>query len=164
MTSTERKLPSLGETYSTLAGFAKASGCSRLSVVIDQGGEVADAVAVYDPADQSLEINEGDEQRHIPFDENLAATTPIGEVHVHVMPPFSVDLELGEITGALGGLEHLARALISLADLFGGSSVAIGSFTTDSGTELELGARSDGEVGIHCGGVDFETPPQWPPG
>ena len=73
MTSTERKLPSLGETYSTLARFAEASGCSRLSVVIDQGGEVADAVAVYDPADQSLEINEGDEQRHIPFDENLAA-------------------------------------------------------------------------------------------
>jgi hypothetical protein len=142
--------------------FARDCGALELSLAIDQGADTSPAVMLLDPIEETLEIREGDQVRLIPDIAVFDDAQPLGEVHVHKMPPFEVDLNSDEIVGALGGIEHLALSLVNFAHLFPGESVVAAQFPTVGEDSLDLIARTSGEVGIHCGGVDFETPAGWP--
>src|SRR2546429_8943623 len=45
---------------------------------------------------------------------------PLALVHVHTLPAMDVDPASGEVTGTIGGLQHLAGAVGELAAALGG--------------------------------------------
>jgi hypothetical protein len=152
----------LPTTVATLRAFAAGTGARDVSVVIDQGDDLSPAVVSLDALDRSVSVVEGELGRSVAL-EDVRESEPIAAQHLHNFPPFELDLELGQVTGALGALEDLARSLIGLAAMFGGRSIATASFTTVSGPPLEIGASTSGECSLSGGEVEFETPPDWPP-
>jgi hypothetical protein len=69
----------------------------------------------------------------------------------------------GEIASPLGGVEHLARAVRALVDLFPGRSVLTVAFTTtDPETPLHIAARTDDPIVLAIGDQQFEMAAGWP--
>ena len=82
-------------------------------------------------------------------------------VEIRTASPFEVDPQDGVVTGAIGGLEHLAHAVRALADLLGARGVAVATFeTTNPELPLALSARAGGEepVVVTLGDASFELP------
>jgi len=155
-------VPDLATTVATLRMFASGSGALLVTIVIDQGPEHAPVVVSLDSDTGALEVAEADEARMIPDAGGLPEVEPIGRLHLHSFPPFEVDVELGQVAGVIGGLDHLAKAVIDLAGLFGGQSVASARYASTAGPPLEIGGSAGGEAALSCGGVEFETPDGWP--
>ncbi len=155
-------VPSLPVVAATLAHFAEGSAAVSVTIAIDQGSETAAAVVTLNADDSTLVVMEGDEQRIVPSVSAVGAAESLGKLHLHSFPPFDVEPELGEITGAIGAIEHLARSVIELASLFGGESAAAAEFRTSSGGLIEIGGNARGEAALSVHGVEFETPDGWP--
>jgi hypothetical protein len=67
-----------------------------------------------------------------------------------------VNAETGQVTGVLGGLEHLAGALRALAEILGGRTAVAAEFeSTDPDTPLGLVARQGEAVTIMLGDEAF---------
>lgn len=153
--------PRLPAIVATLRGFAGRSGARRVVLALDQGGSLPTAV-VDCPADGPLEIAEGDEVRLIERPDALAGE-PLGEPHVHALPPFEVDAQTGELRGVLGGLDSYGRAVRELALLFPGrSAVTVEWGTTDPGISLSLAARGSEPMALALGEAQFELPEGFP--
>ena len=152
----------LAVVAATLVKFSRGSEAARVTVVIDQGDEFAGAVVSFDAVSGSLSVSEGDEIRELDRLAGIAEAEPLGPMHLHSFPAFEVEPETGQITGALGALEHLARSVVELANLFGGRSAAAAEYETADGNLLEVGGNTRGEVALSSGGVEFETPEGWP--
>jgi hypothetical protein len=74
-----------------------------------------------------------------------------------------VDREKGQVASPLGGLEHYAVAVKSLAAILGGDNVALVTFeTTDPETPLSVSARGDDPIVLSLGDEQFEMDPGWP--
>jgi len=152
----------LAVVAATLVKFARGSEAAKVSVVIDQGDDFAVAVVSLDAVTGSLTVSEGDEVRELDRLEGIPEAEPLGPMHLHSFPPFEVEPETGQITGALGALDHLARSVVELANLFGGSSAAAAEYETSDGEFLEVGGNTRGEVALSSNGIEFETPEGWP--
>lgn len=73
------------------------------------------------------------------------------------LPPFDIDASTGKVTGVLGGIEMLGRAVRELASLLGGTSVVAAEFeTTDPGCQLGLAGRPGEPVVVLLGEHEFE--------
>ncbi len=155
-------LPDLATTVATLRMFAEGSGALLVTIVVDQGADHAPVIVSLDTDSGALEVAEADEARMIPDAAAIPEAEPLGKLHLHSFPPFEVELETGQVTGVIGGIDHLAKSVIALADLFGGQSIASARFATVDGPALEVGGRVGGEAALSCGGVEFETPDGWP--
>lgn len=146
----------------TLADFAARTDAVSVTIAIDQGPDASAAVVTLNAEDSTIVVVEGDQQRVIPSVSAVETAEPLGRLHLHSFPPFDVEPELGEITGAIGAIDHLARSVIDLASLFGGQSAAAAEYRTSSGGLIEIGGNARGEAALSVHGVEFETPDGWP--
>lgn len=150
------------DVAATLVGFASGTECLTVSVVIPQGDDVSAAIVSYDRVNEVLTVAEGDEVRSLPGLDGQGGTA-LGSIHTHRFPDFEVDAESGEITGAVGAMEDLARSLEKLAQLFGPGALSSAEFRTKAPSEpLEIGSDGAGGFVVSCGETDFEVPENWP--
>lgn len=154
---------SVGELDSVvvlLRDFVHTSGALRAVAAIDRGPDRQPAVVdcerfmpvAVDLGDRIVQLSHAAE-----LDADPAAQVP----HVHQQPPFDVDLDSGSVTGAIGGLEHLAHAVRALADALGENGVAAATFeTTNPEIPLALSARAGGTepLVVTLGDDAFELP------
>jgi hypothetical protein len=146
----------------TLRTFVHASGALEATLLLDQGAEVPPLV-VECPAIGPVLLGEGEEV--VQFDADRLAAQPLPLPEVRELPPFEVDAVRAEIIAPLGGIEHQARAVRELVDLFPGRSVlAVVFATTDPETPLQIAARTDDPIVLALGEDEqFEMAPNWPP-
>ena len=144
----------------TLREFLHRSTAARAIAVVDREPGVGPAV-VDCGRFEAIEVDLGDRTVRIPHDAPLDAAAP--ELpEVKPIPPFEVDPESGEVTGAIGGLDHLVDAVGSLADALGAGSVAMAVFaTTDPANPLSVSCRAGGAEPpvVAIGEQPFELPP-----
>ena len=144
----------------TLREFLHRSTAARAIAVVDREPGVGPAV-VDCGRFEAIEVELGDRTVRLPHDAPLdAVAPPLPEVKP--IPPFVVDYRTGEVTGAIGGLEHLVDAVGSLADTLGAGSVAMAVFaTTDPENPLSVSCRARGAEPpvVAIGDEPFELPP-----
>ena len=145
----------------TLRQLVHAAGALEATLLLDQGAELP-VLAVECPAVGPLLLAEGDEVVQLDADRLAAEPLPLPEVKA--LPPFEVDAVRAEITSPLGGVEHHARAVRAVAELFPGRSVLSVTFaTTDVETPLTIAARRGDPVVLALGEDEqFEMPAGWP--
>jgi len=145
----------------TLRAFVHAAGALEATLLLDQGADVPPLVFEA-PAVGPVLLAEGEEVVQLDADRLAAAPLPLPEVRE--LPPFEVDAVRAEITGPLGGVEHHARAVRAVAELFPGRSVLSVAFaTTDVETPLTIAARAGDPMVLALGEEEqFEMAPGWP--
>jgi hypothetical protein len=160
--SAEEARERIAQIAVTLRSFVHASGALEATLLLDQGSEVPPLV-VECPAVGPVLLGEGEEVVQLDADRLAAQPLPLPEVRA--LPPFEVDTVRAEITAPLGGIEHQARAVRALGDLFPGRSVLSVAFaTTDPETPLHLAARAGDPIVLALGEEEqFEMAPGWPP-
>lgn len=160
MTSAEDARERIAEVVVTLRAFAAAAGAEHAVLLLDQGADVG-PLLVECPAGEQVTLSEGEDT--VALDADRLAASPLPLPEVRALPPFDVDAVRAEITSPLGGVEHLARAVRALVDLFPGRSVLTVSFaTTDPETPLHIAARTDDPVVLGIGEEQYEMAPGWP--
>jgi len=153
----------LDVTVATLREFLHRSGALRAVAIVDlapgEGPAVVDCARLA-----PTEVTAGGRVVHLPHAIELdAEIPPLPEVRQ--LPPFQVDRDRGEIAGMMGGVEHLGRAVIGLAELLGARNVAMAQFETDDPeTPLTITARAGATdpVVVAIGEDDYEMEPGWP--
>ena len=142
-----------------LREFLHRSGALRAVAAVDRGPGAAPAIVDCERF-LPVEVDLGDRILQLAHETPLHVPAP--ELpHVHQQPAFEVDPADGTVTGAIGGLEHLADAVRALADLLGEHGVAVATFeTTNAELPLALSARAGGEepVVVTIGEQSFELP------
>ena len=144
----------------TLREFLHHSTAARAIAVVDREPGVGPAV-VDCGRFEAIEVDLGDRTVRLPHDAPLDAVAPTLP-EVKPIPPFEVDPGTGEVTGTIGGLEHLVDAVGSLADALGAGSVAMAVFaTTDPDNPLSVSCRAGGSEPpvVAIGEEPFELPP-----
>ena len=140
-----------------LREFLHRANAVQVQAVVDRGAEPPALVTCgrLEP----IEVVRGDEVVHLPHGVELDHEPPEDLPSVPPLPPFEVDDDEGTITGPLGGVEAVARAVQTLATYLPGRSVAVAFYPTTS-PELPLGiaARVGEPVVISIGEQQFEMP------
>jgi hypothetical protein len=144
-----------------LRDFLPRAGAVRAVALVEQPG--SEGPVVIDCGRLlPVEVRWADHAVHLPHAIELDAVAP-AVPHVQQLPRFEVDAEAGQIASPLGGLEHYALAVKSLAAILGGENVALVTFeTTDPDTPLSVSARGDDPVVLSLGDEQFEMEPGWP--
>ncbi len=161
MSQAEEARELIAEMVVTLRTFVHAAGALEATLLLDQG-EAVPPLVVECPAVGPVLLGEGEEVVQLDADRLAAAPLPLPDVRA--LPPFEVDAVRAEITAPLGGVEHHARAVGSLAEAFPGRSVLSVVFaTTDPAIPLQLVARSGEPMVLGLGEEQFELDASWPP-
>lgn len=156
MTSAEEARERIAQIAVTLRAFVHAAGALEATLLLDQGPD-APVLAVECPADGPVLLAEGEDV--VQLDADRLAAAPLTLPDVKALPPFEVDAVRAEISAPLGGVEHRARAVRTVAELFPGRSVLSVAFSTnDPQTPLTIGARSGDPVVLALGEETFELP------
>lgn len=136
-----------------LREFIHRSGALRVSALLDRG---EDPPAVMETGRLSpLLVSEGQHLRRMAHTQELAVTLP-ALPEVRQLPAMDVNADTGQVTGVLGGLEHLAGAVRGLAELLGGRTAVAAEFeSTDPETPLGLVARQGEAVVVMLGDEAF---------
>jgi hypothetical protein len=147
----------LDATVATLREFLHRANAVGVQAVVDRGDEPPALVSCgrLEP----IEVVRGEHVVHLPHGVELDASVPDDLPAVPALPPFEVDDEAGTITGPLGGVEAVARAVEALAEHLGGRSVALAFYPTTA-PELPLGiaARRGEATLVSIGEHQFELP------
>lgn len=142
-----------------LREFLHRSGALRAVAAVDRGPDLTPAVVDCERF-LPVVVDLGDRLVQIPHEAVLDVPAP--ELpDVRQQPPFEVDARAGAVTGAIGGLQHLASAVRALAAELGERGVAVATFeTTDADAPLALSARAAGDepVVVTIGDDSFELP------
>ncbi|HET6449159.1 MAG TPA: hypothetical protein VFG31_08620 [Conexibacter sp.] len=152
----------IAEIAVTLRRFVHAAGALEATLLLDQGAELP-VLLVECPAVGPVLLAEGEDVVQLDADRLAAAPLPLPEVKA--LPPFEVDAVRAEITAPLGGIEHQARAVRAVAELFPGRSVLSVEFaTTDVELPLTIAARCGDPLVLGLGAEEqFEMAASWPP-
>lgn len=138
-----------------LRDFLHRSGAVRAVAVLD-----TEPAAIVDCGRlQPIEVSWADGRiAHLPHAIELdAEALPCPEVRQ--LPAFEVDAEAGTVASPMGGLQHYAEAVLALADVLGGRSVALATFTTtDPDVPLSLSARVGEPMIVALGEDEYELP------
>jgi hypothetical protein len=147
--------PALDRAVAALREFLHRSGALRAQALIDAGPDSPPALVACSRLGP-IEIVIGDRELELPHGMELDAEPPdLGDVRQ--MPPFQISIERGEVTGTIGGLQHLAAAVSRLAEAIGGRTVAVVEFeTTSADVPLALSARSGEAVVVTLGEETYE--------
>jgi hypothetical protein len=144
--------PQLDQAIALAREVLHRTGALRVSVALDRPQpaivecERLRAVVVRDAAGE----------RTLPHDAAIDAELPELPLMAQ-LPPFSADPETGEISGALGGLEMLGRAVREVAGLMGARSVVAADFETDDPERpLGIAGRAGEPVVVLVGDDEFE--------
>jgi hypothetical protein len=148
----------LDATVVTLREFLHRANAVQVQAVVDRGSEEPPALVSCGRL-EPIEVVRGDHVVHLPHGVELEPAPPEDLPSVPALPPFEVDDEAGTITGPLGGVEAVARAVEFLAAHLGGRSVALAFYPTTS-PELPLGiaARNGEPTVLSIGEQQFELP------
>ena len=141
-----------------LREFLHRANAVQVQAVVDRGPDDPPALVSCGRL-EPIEVVRGDEIVHLPHGVELEHDPPADLPEVPPLPPFEVDDEQGTITGPLGGVEAVARAVQALAGHLPGRSVAVAFYPTTS-PELPLGiaARVGEPIVISIGEQQFEMP------
>ena len=146
----------LAQIAVTLRRFVHASGALGATLLLDQGAELP-VLAVECPAVGPVLLAEGEQVVQLDPDRLVAEPLPLPDVKA--LPPFEVDAERAQVTSMIGGVEHHARAVRAVAELFPGRSVlSVELATTDVETPLTIAARAGDPVVLAIGDETFELP------
>jgi hypothetical protein len=153
----------IAEIAVTLRRFVHACGALEATLLLDQGAKLP-VLVVECPAVGPVLLGEGEQLVQLDADRLAAAPLPLPDVKA--LPPFEVDAVRAEITAPLGGIEHHARAVRAVAELFPGHSVLSVEFaTTDVELPLTIAARAGDPLVLGLGAEEqFEMPAGWPTG
>ena len=143
----------------TVRDFGHRAQAERVVALVDAGDGEHAAMIEWQPG-MPLELTEDETTWAVP-DDAAGAVPPRAPSAIRPAPATAV--RGGEITGEiaapLGGVEHLADAVLDLARAFGGRSVATAEFpTADPGVPLVLAARPGDPVLVAIGDTQFELP------
>jgi hypothetical protein len=140
----------------TLRRFVHDAGALEATLLLDQGPELP-VLVVECPAVGPVLLTEGEQVVQLDADRLVAEPLPLPDVRA--LPPFEVDAERAQITSMIGGVEHHARAVRAVAELFPGRSVlSVALATTDVETPLTIAARAGDPVVLAIGEETFELP------
>lgn len=134
----------LDGAVAALREFVHRSGALRAVGLVDR--EPGEGPAVVECGRLAvIEVDYGDRLVHLPHGIELdVPVPPLPEVRQ--LPPFDADTATGEVTGTIGGLDHLVAGVLGLADALGGRNVAMAVFeTTRPEAPLAITARAGGE-------------------
>ncbi|HEU4657570.1 MAG TPA: hypothetical protein VFR97_08600 [Capillimicrobium sp.] len=146
----------LEQVAATLRSYVSKSGMLEALAV------VADDVVVRCDGRGKVFVERGEDGEPEPIDHRAAEPVPIG-LDLKRLPPFAVDAETGEVSGPLGGLEHVALGVLRLSRAIGGFCVAIAFVPTTDDTPLAISARDGEGVVVVIGDEQFEMDEGWPP-
>ena len=140
-----------------LREFLHRSGALRAVAAVPPGPQSTGAVIDCERF-APIEVDLGDRIVQLAHETPLDA--PIPQLpDVRQQPAFEVDSQDGSVTGAIGGIEHLAAAIRSIAAALGHDAVLVATFeTTNAERPLSLSARSGREepVVVTIGDDAFE--------
>lgn len=147
--------PILDLAAAALREFVHRSGALRAQALLDGSPDGPPALVSCSRLGP-IEVIVGDRELDLPHGVELDAESPdLGDVRQ--MPPFDVDAARGEVTGTIGGLQHLGEAVARLAAAIGSRTVAVVEFeTTTPDVPLALSARSGEPVVVTIGEETFE--------
>jgi hypothetical protein len=141
----------------TLREFLHQANAVQVQAVVDRGAEAPALVSCgrLEP----IEVVRGDEIVHLPHGVELEPQPPADLPSVPPLPPFEVDAESGTVTGPLGGVEAVARAVEALAGHLPARSVAVAFYpTTEPELPLGIAARVGEPLVISIGEQQFTMP------
>ena len=139
----------------TLYAYVTASGALGATAVVEPG-------TVDVEADGSASLEPPDSPLAEPLDAQGADALDLG-IDVRSLPPFVVDVEAGEVTGAMGALEHFAEGVRALAAALGGGSVVLVRFpAADGETPFALAAREGEGLVVAIGDDQYQMNVEWP--
>jgi hypothetical protein len=137
-----------------LREFVHRSGALRVSALLDRGEDTPPAVVETGRLCPVL-ATEAQRVRRMAHTQELAVALP-ALPEVRQLPAMDVNAETGQVTGVLGGIEHLAGALRALAELLGGRTAVAAEFeSSDPDTPLGLVARHGEAVVVMLGEEAF---------
>ncbi len=141
------------EIGATLRSFVSRSGALEAAAVVEEGVVRCDGSG-------AVTLERDEEIGPEPLDWRGARAAELG-FEPKRLPPFEADVETGEVTGPLGGLEHVALGALAVARAIGG--VAVTWVPTTDETELVVSAREGEGVVIVVGEEYYEMDESWPP-
>lgn len=148
----------LDAVVETLRDVLHRSGALRVAVVVDLPDGAPPALVDVGRL-APVEVRIADRIMHLPHAIELEAEPLSGEIELRQLPPFDVEPATGQVTGTLGGLDMLADAMVALAGLLGGQSVAIAVYqTTTPKVDLTVTARTGEPVLVTLGDQEWELP------
>jgi hypothetical protein len=155
----------LDPVVALLRDYLHRTGAVRAVALVDRAP--GEGPAVVDCGRLApVEVDLGDRRVYLPHAVELDVQVP--ELPpLRQLPPFEVDAQAGEVSGPIGGLEHVVDGVRALAAALGGRNVALAQFeTSDPDAPLTVTARAEpGEpLVVALGEEEFELDPAWPPG
>jgi hypothetical protein len=158
--------PQLDGVIALLREFLHLTGAARaLALVEHTPGEPPALVDC--PRLAPIEVTRVEEVVALPHAIELDVLPPVLPTDLRQLPNVEVRFdESGEIqlTGTIGGLEHMARGAQGLAAQLGPRDVAIALYdTTTPDLQLTISARTGEPVVVAVGDVELELPEDWPP-
>lgn len=142
----------------TLQVFLEHSLATRVSVLLDQGDGITGTLLECEPG-QPPAITVGDQTFLVP-PEALLGVSPLPMLPPRSVPgsAIEVDVEQGQVAAPLGAVSALGMAVLELARVMGGRSVATADFDTREGEPVTIAAREGEPLILAMGDVQFELP------
>jgi len=156
-------VPELATIAATLRELVERAEAAGAMLLLDRGEDAAPLLVEVDRGGV-VEITEGEATRLLEANAVAEAQAlPLPEVRAFA--PLELDVSAGRLTGPLGALDHLGRAVRDTAVLFAGRSVlTVGFATTDPETPLFLAAREGEPMVMALGDAQYELPAGFPAG
>jgi hypothetical protein len=146
----------LGEIGATLRAYVSRSGALQAVAATEHGIVTCDGTGV-------VTVQDHEDAESLPVPWRGAEAADLG-VELKRLPPFDADAEAGEVSGVLGGLEHVAEGVLALARALGPPSVALAWLPTlDGETTLAISAREGEGLVVVIGDEQYEMDEGWPP-
>jgi hypothetical protein len=139
----------------TLEDFAARTGADRVVALLDRGEE-APPVLVERLEDGALQVTEDADPVAAARDPDVAPLA-LGELRPVPASALTADPETGELAAPIGSVQMLADAVLGLARVFGGRSVATATFATrDPDLPLTVAAREGEPIVLAAGDATYE--------
>ena len=147
----------------TVWEFATRSGAERVCVLLDAAGDGAAGIVVECEPGGPVAVAVGDEQYVVPVE----AVQGVAPLPLHPMRPIpstaiTVDAADGQIAAPLGAVASLGLAVLELARVLGGRTVATADFATATGGPLTIAAREGEPLVMQIGDQQFVMGEGWP--
>jgi hypothetical protein len=144
----------------TVRAFAERSGAERVVLLVDpgDGGEAA----MIEATGEAIAVTADGGSYDVPASAPVPATPrPLPDVRPTPPTAISFDPDTGELEAPLGVVATLGRAVLGLAQAFGGRSVATADFSTrDPELPLTIAAREGDPLVVAAGDRRFVLPPE----
>jgi hypothetical protein len=142
----------------TLQLFAERSLATRVAVLLDHGDGVTSTLIECEPGEPIALTEEG--RTYLVPPEALLGVVPLPLTPPRPVPASAIDVdaETGEVAAPIGAVSALGLAVLELARLMGGRSVATADFATRDGEPLTIAARDGEPLVLALGDTQFELP------